>query len=80
MAEFINMQDGDGGFEAWGKVLSQKFEKNTTVTEKRYNFAKRVQDPGESVDNFDKLTSLREHAAKCNFQGEEFDNRLLDPC
>ena len=76
VAESINMQDGDGGFEAWGKVLSQKFEKNTTVTEKRYNFAKRVQDPGESVDNF--AISLREHAEKCNFQGEEFDNRLLD--
>ena len=76
VAESINMQDGDGGFEAWGKVLSQKFEKNTTVTEKRYNFAKRVQDPGESVDNF--AISLREHAAKCNFQGEEFGNRLLD--
>ncbi len=76
VAESINMQDGDGGFAAWGKVLVQKFEKNTTVTEKRYNFAKRVQDPGESVDHF--AVSLKEHAAKCNFQGEEFENRLLD--
>ena len=58
--------------------MSQKFEKNTTITEKRYNFAKRVQGPGESVDYF--AISLREHAAKCNFQGDEFENRLLDQC
>ena len=76
IAESITWQDGDEGFEAWGKILLQKFEKNTTITEKRYNFAKRVQDPGERVDHF--AVSLREHAAKCNFQGEEFENRLLD--
>ena len=76
IAEPITWQDGDEAFEAWGKILSQKFEKNTTITEKRYNFAKRVQDPGESVDHF--AVSLREHAAKCNFRGEEFENRLLD--
>eukprot|EP00794_Sanderia_malayensis_P006720 gene6720-7480_t len=69
-------RDNDESFQAWGQILSQKFEKNVTVTEKRYNFARRVQDPGECVDSF--AVSLRKQAAKCNFQGEEFENRVLD--
>ena len=52
------------------------FERNQTATEKRYNFHRREQEPGESVDSY--AVSLREAGAKCGFQGDEYSSRLVD--
>ena len=52
------------------------FERNQTVTEKRYNFHQRVQHPGESVNSY--ALALREAGAKCGFHGDEYASRLVD--
>ena len=58
------------------KQLKSLFERNQTLTEKRHNFHRRTQEPGESVDSF--AVALREFGAKCGFKGEEYKNRLVD--
>ena len=46
------------------------------MTEKRHNFHRRTQEPGETVDSCS--VALREFGAKCGFQGDEYTNRLVD--
>ena len=46
-----------------------------TLAEKRFNFNRRVQEAGESVDPY--AVALKEFAAKCEFQGEEYKHRLV---
>ena len=76
LAESVPFPDGDDAWHQWINALRSLFERNQTLTEKRYNFSKRVQEPGESVDSY--AVSLREFGAKCGFQGEEYSNRLID--
>ena len=76
LAESIEFAEGDNAYKNWIKQLSSLFERNQTLTEKRHNFHRRTQEPGESVDSF--AVALREFGAKCGFQGEEYTNRLVD--
>ena len=76
LAESVPFPDEDDAWHQWINALRSLFERNQTLTEKRYNFSKRVQEPGESVDSY--AVSLREFGAKCGFQGEEYSNRLID--
>lgn len=52
------------------------FKRNQAATEERYNFHRREQEPGESVDLY--AVSLREAGAKCGFHGDEYSSRLVD--
>ena len=76
LAESIEFAEGDNAYKNWIKQLKSLFERNQTLTEKRHNFHRRTQEPGESVDSF--AVALREFGAKCGFQGEEYTNRLVD--
>ena len=76
IAEAVPLPDGESPFDTWGKEIATRFEKNQTATERRSTFSKRIQLPGETVDAYS--VSLRELAAKCDFHGSEYDNRLLD--
>ena len=68
--------DGDRKYERWLNELKTLFERNETLTEKRYNSHKRTQAVGETVDSF--AIGLREYGAKCGFAGNEYNNRLVD--
>ena len=70
------MPEGENPFDAWGEEIATRFEKNQTATERRYTFSKRIQLPGETVEVYS--VSLRALAAKCNFQGSDYNNRVLD--
>ena len=63
-------------YERWFNELKTLFERNETLTEKRYNFHKRTQNVGETADSF--AIGLREYGAKCGFAGNEYTNRLVD--
>ena len=76
LAESIEFVEGENAYKTWIKQLKALFERNQTLTEKRHNFHRRAQEPGESVDSF--AVALREFGAKCGFQGEEYTNRLVD--
>ena len=76
LAESVPLPSCNDPFDAWGKEIATRFEKNQTATERRYTFSKRMQLPGETVDAYS--VSLRGLAAKCDFQGGEYDHRLLD--
>ena len=74
LAKSVPLPSCNDPFDAWGKRIATRFEKNQTATERRYTFSKRMQLPGETVDAY--LVSLRGLAAKCDFQGGEYDHRL----
>ena len=77
LAEGVPFPDeGDRKYERWLNELKTLFERNETLTEKRYNFHKRTQAVGETLDSF--AVGLREYGAKCGFAGNECTNRLLD--
>eukprot|EP00794_Sanderia_malayensis_P014625 gene14625-16140_t len=76
LAESIEFIEEDNAYDTWITQLKALFERNQTLTEKRHNFHRRTQEPGESVDSF--AVALREFGAKCGFQGEEYTNRLVD--
>ena len=76
LAEPVALVEGENAYENWIKRLQSLFERNQTATEKRYNFHRREQEPGESVDSYG--VSLREAGAKCGFQGDEYSSRLVD--
>ena len=77
LAEGVPFPDeGDRKYERWLYELKTLFERNETLTEKRYNFHKRTQAVGETVDSF--AVGLREYGSKCGFAGNEYTNRLLD--
>ena len=76
LAESVEFAEGDNAYETWVKQLKSLFERNQTLTEKRHNFHRRTQEPGETVDSFS--VALREFGAKCGFQGDEYTNRLVD--
>ena len=76
LAESVEFVEGADAYENWIKRLKSLFERNQTATEKRYNFHRREQQPGESVNSY--ALSLREAGAKCGFTGEEYSSRLID--
>ena len=76
LAESVDFVEGDNAYNNWNKLLKSLLERNQTLTEKRHNFHRREQEPGESVDSY--AVSLREAGAKCGFQGEEYTSRLVD--
>eukprot|EP00794_Sanderia_malayensis_P001183 gene1183-554_t len=76
LAELIEFMEEDNAYETWITQLKALLERKQTLTEKRHNFHRRTQEPGESVDSF--VAALREFGAKCGFQGEEYTNRLVD--
>ena len=77
LAEGVPFPDEGGRkYEPWLNELKTLFERNETLTEKRYNFHKRTQAVGETVDSF--AIGLREYGAKCGFAGNEYTNRLVD--
>ena len=76
LAESVEFTEGENAYETWVKQLKSLFERNQTLTEKRHNFHRRTQEPGETVDSF--AVALREFGAKCGFQGDEYTNRLVD--
>ena len=56
--------------------LKTLFERNQTATKKRYNFHRREQEPGESVDSY--AVPLREAGGKWRFHGGEYSSMLVD--
>ena len=76
LAESIEFPDNEDAWKEWVSQLKSLFDRNQTLTEKRYNFNRRVQETGESVDSY--AVALKEFAAKCEFQGEEYKHRLVD--
>ena len=76
LAEPVEFGEGENAYKDWIKKLTSLFERNQTDTEKRYNFHRREQEPGESVDSC--AVSLREAGAKCGFLGDEYSSRLVD--
>ena len=76
LAESVEFTEGENAYETWVKQLKSLFERNQTLTEKRHNFHRRTQEPGETVDSF--AVALKEFGAKCGFQGDEYTNRLVD--
>ncbi len=76
MAEPVEFGEGENAYKDWIVKLKVLFERNQTATEKRYNFHRREQEPGESVDSY--AVSLREARAKCGFLGDEYSSRLVD--
>ena len=76
LAEGVPLPECQNSFDAWGKEIATRFEKNQTATERRYTFSKRIQLPGETVDAYS--VSLRALAAKCDFRGSDYNNRVLD--
>ena len=56
--------------------LTSLFERNHTDTAKRYDFNRRIQEKGETVDSF--AVALREFGSKCGFLGDEYNHRLVD--
>ena len=75
LAESIDFPEEDSWNEFINK-LKVLFERNQTDTEKRYNFNRRVQEPGETVDSF--AVALREFGSKCGFTGAEYSHRIVD--
>ena len=76
LAEPVEFGEGENAYKDWIRKLTSLFERNQTDTEKRYNFHRREQEPGESVDSY--AVSLREAGAKCGFSGDEYSSRLVD--
>ncbi|CAB3986622.1 Transposon Ty3-G Gag-Pol poly [Paramuricea clavata] len=76
LAEPVEFGEGENAYKDWIGKLKSLFERNQTATEKRYNFHRREQEPGESVDSF--AVSLREAGARCGFHGDEYSSRLVD--
>ena len=77
LAEPVEFSEGENAYKDWIRKLTSLFERNQTDTEKRYNFHRREQEPGESVDSY--AVSLREAGAKCGFLvGDEYSSRLVD--
>ena len=56
--------------------LTVLFERNKADTAKRYDFNRRIQGKGETVDSF--AVALREFGSKCGFTGDEYNHRLVD--
>ena len=52
LAEPVEFGEGENAYKDWIKKLTSLFERNQTDTEKRYNFHRREQEPGESVDSY----------------------------
>ena len=76
LAEPVEFGEGENAHKEWIKKLKTLLERNRTATEKRYNFHRREQKPGEPVDSY--AVSLREAGAKCGFHGDEYSSRLVD--
>ncbi|CAB4041792.1 Hypothetical predicted protein [Paramuricea clavata] len=76
LAEPVEFGEGENAYKDWIGKLKSLFERNQTATEKRYNFHRREQEPGESVDSY--AVSLREAGARCGFHGDEYSSRLVD--
>ena len=75
LAESIDFPEEDSWSEFINK-LKVLVERNQTDTEKRYNFNRRVQEPGETVDSF--AVALHEFGSKCGFTGAEYSHRIVD--
>ncbi|CAB4032467.1 zinc knuckle [Paramuricea clavata] len=73
LAEPVEFGEGENAYKDWIGKLKSLFERNQTATEKRYNFHRREQEPGESVDSY--AVSLREAGARCGFHGDEYSSR-----
>lgn len=52
LAEPVESGEGENAYKDWIKNLASLLERNQTDTEKRYNFHRREQAPGESVDSY----------------------------
>ena len=77
LAEPVGFVEGEDAYLNWvNKLLKPLFERNQTATEKRYDFHRREQQPGESVNSY--ALSLREAGEKCGFSGDEYSGRLVD--
>ncbi len=76
LAESIELPETATAWKDWIELLKTLFERNQTITEKRYYFNKRMQNVGESVDSY--AIALREFGSKCGFKGEEYSSRLVD--
>ena len=76
LAEPVEFGEGENAYKDWIRKLTSLFERSQTDTEKRYNFHRREQEPGESVDSC--TVSLREAGAKCGFHGGEYSSWFVD--
>ena len=76
LAEPVEFGEGENAYKEWIKKLKTLLEKNQTATERGYNFHRREQEPGESVDSY--AVSLREAGAKFGFHGDEYSSKLVD--
>ena len=56
--------------------LTVLFERNKADTAKRYDFNRRIQGKGETIDSF--AVALREFGFKCGFTVDEYNHRLVD--
>ena len=70
-------EEGESKYERWVDELRILFERSETLTEKRYNDShERTQAVRETIDSF--AIQLRKYGAKCGFQGDEYNNRMVD--
>ena len=73
VAEPVKLEED---YERWIKELKLLFDKNVTPTERRFDLHQRKQCEGETVDAY--AVALRELGAKCEFEGSEYNNRVID--
>ena len=68
--------DSAANYTSYIEKLIAVYEKNQNPVEHRFNFAKRTQLTGETVDHF--ASALRELASKCSFRDDEVYGTLND--
>ena len=68
--------DSEEDYNTYIRKLVTLFERNQNPVGRRFNFTKRLQLPGETVDNF--ALALRELSSKCSFTADEVNGRLND--
>ena len=76
LAEPVEFSDAPNPWKDWIVQLKSLFECNQTSTEKKYNFNRRMQEPGESIDSY--AVSLKEFGARCGFTAEDYSHRIID--
>ncbi|CAB4044153.1 Hypothetical predicted protein, partial [Paramuricea clavata] len=75
LAEPVEFGEGENAYKDWIVKLN-RYLKGIRLLRKRYNFHRREQEPGESVDSY--AVSLREAGARCGFHGDEYSSRLVN--
>ena len=67
-----NRQD----FDQTAAILRAQFDRQSTAIFEGSKFARRTQQPGETIMEF--VTSLKEVANRCKFEDVQFDIRVRD--